>query len=503
MRVSHHVKRSVCLLLSLLLLAQGMTLGAAAVGTDSVPAGTSVLEPAAYPDSEVLVLYEDGRTEVVVYEDAASLEEGLPQLARQEGVALVQPNYTYTSTALSTTDPLLAEQWALYNGGSFQLEEQENPYPVFNDPFALPSAPWQWIAPWWMQSDASTGSTGTVQAAAGVDIGAEEAWALYDGGSRDVVVALVDTGTDYTHADLEGRIWVNEDEIPGNGVDDDGNGYIDDVYGWNFYSGSNQVYTGSEDSHGTHGAGTIAAHADNDIGIAGIVRSDHVKVMAVKALGGWDGSGSTASIIRAIQYAEANGARICNLSLGSSRNDPALYRTIAASDMLFVVAAGNDGADLELAPSYPASYHLDNLITVANLRYDGNLDPTSSYGASSVDLAAPGTHILSTTPGNSYSYMTGTSMATPMVSAAAAMLCSQFPDATLADVKDILLSSVQKLDSLTGLTATGGMLDLGAAMASGPRPRRGGPGRSRTWRPIPTVRPFSPCLSSSGGGSSI
>lgn len=182
MRVSHHVKRSVCLLLSLLLLAQGMTLGAAAVGTDSVPAGTSVLEPAAYPDSEVLVLYEDGRTEVVVYEDAASLEEGLPQLARQEGVALVQPNYTYTSTALSTTDPLLAEQWALYNDGSFQLEEQENPYPVFNDPFALPSAPWQWIAPWWMQSDASAGSTGTVQAAAGVDIGAEDAWALYDGG---------------------------------------------------------------------------------------------------------------------------------------------------------------------------------------------------------------------------------------------------------------------------------------------------------------------------------
>ena len=422
MRVSHHVKRSVCLLLSLLLLAQGMTLGAAAVGTDSVPAGTSVLEPAAYPDSEVLVLYEDGRTEVVVYEDAASLEEGLPQLARQEGVALVQPNYTYTSTALSTTDPLLAEQWALYNDGSFQLEEQENPYPVFNDPFALPSAPWQWIAPWWMQSDASAGSTGTVQAAAGVDIGAEDAWALYDGGSRDVVVALVDTGIDYTHADLEGRIWVNEDEIPGNGVDDDGNGYIDDVYGWNFYSGSNQVYTGSEDSHGTHGAGTIAAHADNGIGIAGIVRSDHVKVMAVKALGGWDGSGSTASIIRAIQYAEANGARICNLSLGSSRNDPALYRTIAASDMLFVVAAGNDGADLELAPSYPASYHLDNLITVANLRYDGNLDPTSSYGASSVDLAAPGTHILSTTPGNSYSYMTGTSMAAPMVTGAAAMV---------------------------------------------------------------------------------
>ena len=175
MRVSHHLKRPVCLLLSLLLLAQGMTLGAAAADTGSVPAETFILDPAAYTGGEVLVLYEDGRTEVVVYEDAASLEEGLPRLARQEGVALVQPNYTYTSTALSTTDPLLAEQWALYNDGSFQLEEQENPYPVFNDPFALPSAPWQWIAPWWMQSGAPAGSGGTVQAAAGVDIGVEEA----------------------------------------------------------------------------------------------------------------------------------------------------------------------------------------------------------------------------------------------------------------------------------------------------------------------------------------
>lgn len=338
----------------------------------------------------------------------------------------------------------------------------------------------------------------------GVDIGAEDAWALYDGGSRDVVVALVDTGIDYTHADLEGRIWVNEDEIPGNGVDDDGNGYIDDVYGWNFYSGSNQVYTGSEDSHGTHGAGTIAAHADNGIGIAGIVRSDHVKVMAVKALGGWDGSGSTASIIRAIQYAEANGARICNLSLGSSRNDPALYRTIAASDMLFVVAAGNDGADLELAPSYPASYHLDNLITVANLRYDGNLDPTSSYGASSVDLAAPGTHILSTTPGNSYSYMTGTSMAAPY-----GQCCGGH---ALLPVSGCHAGRREGHPAILRPKAgqphrpDGYRRDAGPGCRPwhpGPRPRRGGPGRSRTWRPIPTVRPFSPCLSSSGGGSSI
>lgn len=460
MKIFHRARGPLCLVLTLLLLVQagGLTVSAADP-EDGLP--PSVLAPAAYTGGEILVLYQDGSCETVACQDDAALAETLAQLSAHPDVALVQPNYTYESTALSTSDPLVGEQWALDNDGSFQLEEQENRYPVFDDPFDVPSAPWQWIAPWWMWSAGSI----QVQAVPGIDIGLADAWRLYDGGSRDVVVALVDTGIDYTHEDLAGRIWTNTDEIPGNGIDDDGNGYVDDVYGWNFYSGTNDVYVGTEDAHGTHGAGTIAANAGNGVGIAGIVQSDHVKVMAVKALGGSDGSGTTASIIQAIQYAEANGAQICNLSLGSSQNDPALYRTIASSKMLFVVAAGNDGTDLETAPSYPASYDLDNLIAVANIRYDGELDPTSSYGAASVDLAAPGSYILSTTPGNTYSYMTGTSMAAPMVSAAAAMVYSAFPKATLADVKDILLASVHKLDSLTGRTATGGMLDLGAAMA--------------------------------------
>lgn len=465
MKIFHRARGPLCLVLTLLLLIQagGLTVSAADPEDGLTP---SVLDPAAYTDGEILVLYQDGSCETVACQDDAALAETLAQLSARPDVALVQPNYTYESTALSTSDPLVGEQWALDNDGSFQLEEQENRYPVFDDPFDMPSAPWQWIAPWWMWSaGSSTAGSIQVQAVPGIDIGLADAWRLYDGGSRDVVVALVDTGIDYTHEDLAGRIWTNTDEIPGNGIDDDGNGYVDDVYGWNFYSGTNDVYVGTEDAHGTHGAGTIAANAGNGVGIAGIVQSDHVKVMAVKALGGSDGSGTTASIIQAIQYAEANGAQICNLSLGSSQNDPALYRTIASSKMLFVVAAGNDGTDLETAPSYPASYDLDNLIAVANIRYDGELDPTSSYGAASVDLAAPGSYILSTTPGNTYSYMTGTSMAAPMVSAAAAMVYSAFPKATLADVKDILLASVHKLDSLTGRTATGGMLDLGAAMA--------------------------------------
>ena len=467
MKHLYRARGPLCLVLSLLILVQtGSLTASAADAEDGLEAAQSVLDPAAYDSGEILILYQDGSCETVTCQDDAALAETLAQLSAREDVALVQPNYTYESTALSTSDPLVGEQWALDNDGSFQLEEQENRYPVFDDPFEMPSAPWQWIAPWWMWSaDSSTAGSIQVQAVPGIDIGLAEAWELYDGGSRDVVVALVDTGIDYTHEDLAGRIWTNADEIPGNGIDDDGNGYVDDVYGWNFYSDTNDVYVGTEDAHGTHGAGTIAANADNGTGIAGIVQSDHVKVMAVKALGGSDGSGTTASIIQAIQYAEANGAQICNLSLGSSQNDPALYRTMASSDMLFVVAAGNDGTDLETSPSYPASYDLDNVISVANIRYDGELDPTSSYGAASVDLAAPGSYILSTTPGGSYSYMTGTSMAAPMVSAAAAMVYSAFPNATLADVKDILLASVQKLDSLSDCTATGGMLDLGAAMA--------------------------------------
>ena len=467
MKHLYRARGPLCLVLSLLILVQtGSLTASAADAEDGLEAAQSVLDPAAYDSGEILVLYQDGSCETVACQDDAALAETLAQLSAREDVALVQPNYTYESTALSTSDPLLGEQWALDNDGSFQLEEQENRYPVFDDPFEMPSAPWQWIAPWWMWSaGGSTAGSIQVQAVPGIDIGLADAWRLYDGGSRDVVVALVDTGIDYTHEDLAGRIWTNVDEIPGNGIDDDGNGYVDDVYGWNFYSDTNDVYVGTEDAHGTHGAGTIAANADNGVGIAGIVQSDHVKVMAAKALGGSDGSGTTASIIQAIQYAEANGAQICNLSLGSSQNDPALYRTMASSDMLFVVAAGNDGTDLETSPSYPASYDLDNVISVANIRYDGELDPTSSYGAASVDLAAPGSYILSTTPGGTYSYMTGTSMAAPMVSAAAAMVYSAFPNATLADVKDILLASVQKLDSLSDRTATGGMLDLGAAMA--------------------------------------
>ena len=285
-------------------------------------------------------------------------------------------------------------------------------------------------------------------AVANIDINIEDAWKTYSEteNKRTVTVAIIDTGIDTTHSDLKDSIWVNEDEIPGDGIDNDGNGYVDDVNGWNFVSNSNEICTGEEDSHGTHGAGTIAA-AWNNGGIAGITDSTHVKLMVLKALGGSEGKGSPESVIEAIKYAEA----------------------IRDSKMLFVVAAGNGnqyqiGYDIDKSPVYPASLPYDNVITVGNLLFNGHLDESSNYGATSVDLAAPGTYILSTIPGDSYAYMSGTSMAAPMVTGAAALIYSARTDLSLQDIKTAILSTVHKLAPLKGKTATGGMLDVSAAI---------------------------------------
>ena len=295
-----------------------------------------------YENGEVFVSYADGSFEVLTFENEAALAEGLEMLKEDQNVILIQPNYSYTADALSTSDALSTQQWALSNDGSFQMEEQENRFPVYDIPFGLPSAPGQWMMPgnfgrpggrqgFMRGTSAVWGVSGNQQttAVSGVDINAESAWNLYNGGNREVVIAMIDTGIDYSHEDLTDAIWINEDEISDNGLDDDGNGYIDDIYGWNFYGGNNRVYTGSDDDHGTHGAGTIAAVSDNGVGIAGIVNSTNVKIMSLKALGGSNGSGSSAYIIQAIRYAESNCASICNLSLGSSADDKALYRAIA------------------------------------------------------------------------------------------------------------------------------------------------------------------------------
>lgn len=311
----------------------------------------------------------------------------------------------------------------------------------------------------------------TIQARKDIDINVLPAWREYDASQterRDVVVAVIDTGVDIDHPDLKDSIWVNADEIPGDGVDNDGNGYIDDVNGWNFFDGNNQIMNGKEEDHGTHAAGTIAASRGEN-GIAGIADSSHVKIMPLKVLGTEYGLGEEPAVIEAIRYAEANGASICNLSFGSSQYYPELEQVMRDSKMLFVVAAGNGdakglGINIDEKPEYPAAYDLDNIITVANLMFDGNLDISSNYGAKHVDLAAPGTFIVSTTTGNSYGFMNGTSMSAPMVTGAAAFLYSYRTDIGLGDVKRILLETARKLPSLEGKVASGGIPDVYGAV---------------------------------------
>lgn len=356
-------------------------------------------------------------------------------------------------------------QWAFLNSGTYKLVPIET--------ISVEDVFEGWIGgskPDSKQKGPAQEADGTTLSVEGIDINIIPAWEAYEkkARKRNAVVAIVDTGVDYSHEDLWNSIWVNEDEIPEDGKDNDGNGYIDDVYGWNFYSNNNRVFVGEEDNHGTHSAGTIAAAKDGK-GIVGINDPDYVKVMVVKALGTERGVGSPEAVSKAIQYAEANGAVICNLSFATSRYSEVLYQTMKNSKMLFVAAAGNgdregQGYDIDQQPVYPAAFELDNVISVANLRMDGMLDPSSNFGWHSVDLAAPGDFILSTVPGNDYAYMSGTSMAAPMVTGVAAMLYSYYPDILLEDIKPVLLDSVKKLDSLTGKVATGGMLDASKAL---------------------------------------
>lgn len=310
------------------------------------------------------------------------------------------------------------------------------------------------------------------ESVAGVDIGIESAWAVYEQipQRRKVTVALIDTGVDITHQELCGSIWMNTDEIPGDGIDNDHNGYIDDINGWNFYSGTSQIFGGTEDDHGTHGAGTIAGAWDGQ-GISGIGDSNYVKIMVLKVLGSQDGKGVSTGVKRAIRYAEDNGADICNLSMGTLSYDEELDHMIRDSSMLFVVSAGNgdaagQGYDIDDLPMYPACYPYENIITVGNLMFDGTMDESSNYGAVNVDIAAPGTYILGAVP-SGYAFMTGTSMAAPMVAGTAALIYSCRTDLSLTKVREAIINTARPMEGLYHKTATGGMLNAYGAITYG------------------------------------
>jgi len=287
-------------------------------------------------------------------------------------------------------------------------------------------------------------------------INAPKAWDTQTGGN--IVVAVIDTGVDYKHPDLITNMWVNTKEIPNNGRDDDGNGYIDDYYGYDFANKDGDPF--DDHYHGTHVAGTIAAIGNNNTGIVGVSWS--AKIMAVKFLKK-NGSGTISAAISAIEYATKMGAQLSNNSWGGGGYSKALYEAINAASKkgyLFVAAAGNSRANNDQRPHYPSSYKLDNILSIAATDSDDRLASFSCYGLKSVDLAAPGVNIYSTTPNNQYQHLNGTSMATPHVSGAIALLWSTFPKLSSKEVKEVILSSVDKISALSGKMVTGGRLNI-------------------------------------------
>ncbi|MDE7298447.1 MAG: S8 family serine peptidase [Lachnospiraceae bacterium] len=321
-------------------------------------------------------------------------------------------------------------------------------------------------------------NTSTILSTPDIDMNIPEAWDSYQSlvsSPREVVVAVIDTGVDVNHPDLAANIWINRGEIPGDGIDNDNNGFVDDIYGWDFYNGDNTVchydkdgvhtLLTDNDDHGSHVAGIIAAVKDNGVGIAGVASCADVKIMVLKIHGGKNGSGTIANAVRAIRYATAMGADICNISWGTSRDNQALEQAIRESDMFFVAAAGNSGSNNDSSPVYPANYPLDNILSVTFIDASGRMSAKSNYGPSTVDIAAPGVHIFSTCVGG-YVSLSGSSMAAPHAAGVAALLYScgqhQYP----ANIKELLTGTAKPIAELEGKVKYAGIPDAAAALGA-------------------------------------
>lgn len=301
------------------------------------------------------------------------------------------------------------------------------------------------------------------------DIDAPEAWATFTGeNSTGIIVGVIDTGIDYNHEDLRGQMWTNVAEIPGNGIDDDGNGYVDDIHGANFAYNSGDPM--DDNIHGTHCAGTIAAVGDNGVGVTGVAWRG-VKLMALKFLGS-DGSGRASDAIAAVDYAVAHGARITSNSWGGGPSNSAMRVAIEraeAAGMLFIAAAGNSATNNDERPHYPSNYPVSNVISVASTQRSGTLSSFSCYGLRTVHVAAPGSNIVSCAPGNRYKSLSGTSMATPQVSGIAALVWMYRPYLLNSQVKEILLSTAVRHTSLHGRIVTGGQVNAKEALDAASR----------------------------------
>jgi subtilisin family serine protease len=397
--------------------------------------------------------------------DSTALQDWVQQSHK---ISYVEPNYVYQATVLTPDDTSYSQLWGLNNTGQ---------------------------------------SGGTVDA----DIDGPEAWELTTG-SSDIVVGVIDTGVDYTHPDLYLNMWINQDEIPSaigsvlsdmngddiftffdlnhsanashvsdlnnnglidagdlladqdwaDGTDTDGNGFKDDFVGWDFVNNDNDPF--DDNAHGTHVSGTIGAMGNNGTGVVGV--NWDVQIMALKFLDA-GGSGYTTGAIQAVEYATSMGAQLTNNSWGGGGASTPLFDAISASrdaDMLFIAAAGNDGSNNDSSSTYPANYDLDNVISVAATDRNDDRAWFSNYGATTVDLGAPGVDILSTTPGNKYSSFNGTSMATPHVAGVAALAWSTKTNSTYEEIRDAIFTGVDPVSSMASVTVTGGRLNAFATL---------------------------------------
>jgi subtilisin family serine protease len=292
-------------------------------------------------------------------------------------------------------------------------------------------------------------------------ISASRAWD-FTVGSPEVLVAVIDTGVDYFHPDLAANIAVNSAEIPDNKLDDDQNGYVDDVFGYDFSDADS--YPLDLHGHGTHVAGIIAARGDDNYGISGV--SWKAGVLPVRVLDA-DGSGTLADVIAGVDYAVARGASVLNLSLGAPYGSKLFLQALQRAELagaVIVVAAGNESNNNDDTPSFPASYQLPSLISVAATDSNDELAYFSNTGAATVHLAAPGVSILSTLPLEGYAFMSGTSMAAPHVAGVAALVKSINPSLSGVAIKDIILGSADILEGLKGSVSSGGRLSASGAV---------------------------------------
>lgn len=294
-------------------------------------------------------------------------------------------------------------------------------------------------------------------------INAPKAWEITKG-NKDIKIAVIDTGVDYKHPDLKEQMWKNEAELNGKpGVDDDGNGFVDDIYGYDFVN--NDADPMDDNEHGTHCAGVIGA-AHNGLGIAGVMAD--VQIVALKFLSG-SGSGETSGAIKSIDYAIKMGVNVMSNSWGGEPDQESALLEAAikrAQDkgIVFVAAAGNESTNNDRTHNDPSDITLDNIIAVGSHDSSGGKSYFSNYGKISIDVFAPGSSILSTVPGNKYSRLSGTSMATPFVAGVVGLLMAQYPQMGYMEIKERLINTSVKNPKLEKYSVSGGRIDAYRAL---------------------------------------